>query len=893
MNGWAENNGQLRQHLITYNDPDIICLTEIHLKGDDKLWIDGYSYYGLNRKTLPTQRGSGGVGILVNHNLAKEHVVNGCYKLMDNVISVRLTNKISREETVVFCVYLPPDGSKYSKGNETILNKLTIEMYQHGSADYVYVCGDFNAQIGELNDDPLNTGIGINKHIPVDLTLNQQGQKLINFVSDIKGCILNGRIDVAKDFFTSVARHKGKAVVDYHISRQSDINAVKEMEVVSCIELIAKKGWEHLLSNHSHVSDHNLITMAVETLLCVNNNFNDKSLGGKNNLRAKVRRKVGVNYMTNDVTLRLLDDLLADMDSITNCQLEVDRCYSNAINFVLKEVNESCKDMGMKRKKTKFKEYWDSELSAKWKMMHECERIYQYHKKKKIQGGSLQIKWDSFKRAQSEFDQLLRKKKHAYNKGMMINIEKCDNCNPRKFWDYIKRLGPTKHKDIPWEVEINGELVTDKAMVLEKWRTDFKSLYKFTDTGFNDDFREGKMQELIKLRDLNEPDTAEFNRPLTYREVKYAIESSKNKKAIGIDLILNELMKKPAVIRLFYKFFSVCWKYELIPSKWRQAIIHPIPKMASSSIDLLKYRGLALQSCVYKILSNIINLCITNYLEQIGEIEDKQNGFRRNRSCLHHIHTLHTILNGQLAQGDDTILCFIDFRKAFDVTDRNLLYYNFASCGIRGKILNMIERIYQETENVIRINGMLSNTFTSEQGLRQEDNLSPVLFSLYINGLLRKIKESKLGVNLNGLTIGCLAYADDLVLVAHSGEHLQEMLNLVQDWCKQWRVLINVDKSKIMHVRKRSRKLDNRPFCLGAQKLETVSHYKYLGVLFDQHLTMEPARDQLSKAGSRALGQVIGKTRDNFDLGYHSFSKLFSTCMAPVLDYGNSVWAMG
>ena len=56
---------------------------------------------------------------------------------------------------------------------------------------------------------------------------------------------------------------------------------------------------------------------------------------------------------------------------------------------------------------------------------------------------------------------------------------------------------------------------------------------------------------------------------------------------------------------------------------------------------------------------------------------------------------------------------------------------------------------------------------------------------------------------------------------------------------------------------------------------------------------MTAAVNQLSKAGSRALGQILGKTKCNYDLGYVSYSKLFHSCVVPVLDYGSGVWSQG
>ena len=85
--------------------------------------------------------------------------------------------------------------------------------------------------------------------------MNAQGTKLLNFVSDIRGCIVNGRIDCSKNDYTSITTHKGLAVVDYHITRLEDLNTITSMAVVSCIELLSGLNKQHLISHNSRLPD--------------------------------------------------------------------------------------------------------------------------------------------------------------------------------------------------------------------------------------------------------------------------------------------------------------------------------------------------------------------------------------------------------------------------------------------------------------------------------------------------------------------------------------------------------------------------------------------------------------------------------------------------------------
>ena len=347
------------------------------------------------------------------------------------------------------------------------------------------------------------------------------------------------------------------------------------------------------------------------------------------------------------------------------------------------------------------------------------------------------------------------------------------------------------------------------------------------------------------------------------------------------------------MVNLLHKLFCLCWKNRLIPDIWRCAIIHLIPKNHLVSIDPLKYRGLSLQSCIYKILSNLINERIIRYLEEQKIIADEQNGFRAKRSCVHHIHTLVSLVKKQIHEHKQLFTCFIDFSKAFDVMDRDLLFMRLLENGIRGSIFSLIEQMYKNTTSVIRLNGCYSNELDSKHGVKQGDNLSQTLFILYINSLLRDLNSKKLGVNCGQINVCSLAYADDIVLISETADGLQSLMNTVNDWCKCWRVLINPLKTKVVHFRRKGTPVTTCGFKIGIKDIELTGQYKYLGLTLDEHLNFDEGISQLVGAGSRALSAVIGKTRNNFDLGYRSFTRLLNCCVMPVLDYASGVWSLG
>lgn len=313
----------------------------------------------------------------------------------------------------------------------------------------------------------------------------------------------------------------------------------------------------------------------------------------------------------------------------------------------------------------------------------------------------------------------------------------------------------------------------------------------------------------------------------------------------------------------------------------------PILKDASTDPRIpMNYRGVSLLSCISKIYSAFINQRITSHLDEHEVLADEQNGFRKNRSCEDHVFTLNSVIRNSKS----LFVAFIDLRKCFDFIDREMMLYKLLVHDIDGKVYNSVKSIYQNSESCVRLNGQLTNWFSCNTGVKQGDNLSPTLFSIFINDLVQDINELGLGVDLGGKKLSLLLYADDIAMIAKSEAELQRMLDKLHQWCKRWRVLINTNKSKCVHFRKGKIKRSNCNFTIGSNALETVDHYKYLGVTFHYNSCFNSNAELLAKSGGRALGQIIAKIHNNKYFGFTSYEKLFSSCVAPILDYGAGVW---
>ena len=204
---------------------------------------------------------------------------------------------------------------------------------------------------------------------------------------------------------------------------------------------------------------------------------------------------------------------------------------------------------------------------------------------------------------------------------------------------------------------------------------------------------------------------------------------------------------------------------------------------------------------MYKLFSSVLNTRLSKWIEENKILAEEQNGFRKGRSTVDQISSLTNIINTRKKKRMSTYCAFIDFKKAYDYVDRDILWHRLNNMGISGKIFNAIKALYNSVSACVRLNGLCSDWFEINVGLRQGCSLSPILFNLFLDDLACKIKAMGEGIDIGGEKVCLLLYADDMVLLSDSENGLQNMLNTMFDWCQDNAMVVNTNKSNIVHFR--------------------------------------------------------------------------------------------
>jgi hypothetical protein len=135
-------------------------------------------------------------------------------------------------------------------------------------------------------------------------------------------------------------------------------------------------------------------------------------------------------------------------------------------------------------------------------------------------------------------------------------------------------------------------------------------------------------------------------------------------------------------------------------------------------------------------------------------------------------YTLSQVVLKRLEMQKVTYLCFVDLRKAYDSVWREGLFRKLEEGGTPNKLVRLIRMWYGNVKARVRVNDVESDWFETKVGVRQGDTLSPLLFNIFINGIVEMVKEGGVGAALGDERVAILMFADDMVLFAE-GEELQ------------------------------------------------------------------------------------------------------------------------
>jgi len=784
-------------------------------------------------------------------------------------------------QTLVPCVcYLPPENSSRPFDVNNFYDKLLTDYYLYQNIGIVFICGDFNSRCGNFEDFIVGVD-SIPQRFVIDTKCNHYGELFVDFLINTNMCMLNGRFDKNDDDFTSVST-KGCSVVDYCVTPHDSFSSFSKFKVISVSDLISSIPDLHQFAT-SGVPDHSLLVWSVVT----DSGSQSDSSQPESHFDKFDFCNIPASFMCDTDTINTVNDVIVRLEDQSNSQSSLDSIYDEWCSILKTNMYDKVpyKKIVFTGKPSRLsrKAWWNETLSALWSEVTFAERKWL---KTTSRGYKAQAK-AIFVAKRKYFDRQVQRSKRKYWYEKQYNMDKDCKSDQSQFWKNIGKIGvKSVRKCIPMEiVNADGSTTTSIDDVLERWKTDFSSLFNVITVDDN--------QNETLFPDYVSDEYPVFNEDISILEVKHAVESANRGRAPGFDTIPVEVLNNDISVAFLHVLFNACFSSGRMPSVWGKCVINPIPKASSADArDPLSYRGISLASSMYKMYCSILNERLTKWAEENSLLVDEQNGFRKKRSTIDHISSLTSIIETRKKLNMSTYCAFIDFKKAYDSIDRFKLWRCLSDTGVSGKLFTSVRSLYTSVSSCVRVNSHHTDWFNVSCGLRQGCILSPLLFNFYINDLALLLKATGIGVDCDDDLICILMYADDIVLLADSEHDLQILLDSLSSWCAIKSMNINTTKSNIVHFRKPSVDRTNFIFTCGGATIDTVDSYVYLGVLLTEYLDYSKTAKYVAQSASRALGLVIAKCKSAGGYTFNVFTKLYESIVLPVICYSSCIWGV-
>ena len=298
-------------------------------------------------------------------------------------------------------------------------------------------------------------------------------------------------------------------------------------------------------------------------------------------------------------------------------------------------------------------------------------------------------------------------------------------------------------------------------------------------------------------------------------------------------------------------------------------------------LDCKNYRGIALLPQIGKIYERILEQRLRICVEK--ELGEWQYGFRPGRSTMDLIFTLKIMLEKAWEWDIDMFTVFLDLEKAFDRIQRGKLWRILGEeeYNVNTQLKKAIISLYDNCESRVGE----GTWFKVSSGVRQGSVLSPLLFIIYMDKIVKEIQKGYEGYQRH---IETLSYADDVAMVSRNKVYLQKAVDEWVNQLKNYDMKLNTRKSKVMVL---SRQRNNCEIYVEGNKLEEVNNFKYLGVNYNNAGQMQVEIDKRIAKYSKNLGLLYPLIKEKH-IPEKVKIQIYTTILKPILLYGSESWVL-
>ena len=723
----------------------------------------------------------------------------------------------------------------------------------------------------------LHIDITDNVKVTVGIIYRKPNTNVKEFQDDLLSVLQEMRVD----------KHKCVLLGDFNVNSLSEEDTVEEfLTSLQCIGLdqliqsptrVTKESAtliDHIYSNiniseihsgiiQSDVSDHFTVFAIFKNLA--------KVQSSKKIIQYRCYKKYDINVFREDLAAYNWEMVYNSKD-VNTAYLNFCSSFSNLCN---KHAPLVTKQLG---KKKSAKKPWISRGIMK------SIRVKYTMYSKVIKSNHRQDLVDKYKKYRNVLTTLLRNAKRNYYCDLLQNNMKDTN----KTWAIINELLAGKNRS-PRSTEVDR--------LIKKVHGENMQLTSQSDivNGFNDFFVNigPNLADELPNTDVAYGDflgqnieQSLFWKPITAVEIKSQVLLLDTKKACGHDNMPVQLIRDsaPYISHPLAYIFNLSLETGKVPDEIKIAKVTPLHKKGPRE-DPGNYRPISVLPVIGKVLEKLINIRLIQFLEKNDIFYYHQYGFRKKYSTkLSLINLINSTLKS-IDQGKVTLGMFIDFKKAFDTINHNILLGKLSSYGIRGLPLEWVKDYLSNRFQFVQCGQTLSERKKIRCGVPQGSVLGPTLFLIYINDLPTVTDYFNFRL-----------FADDSNLFhtfsADQGEiDVNEVNNNIQKihkWCTANKLTINSMKTNFMLICSRRKKIGiNGKLKIAGEEIKEVDVATFVGVHIDRHLSWKSHIRFVNQCIRKKVGVLF---RLRHFVPSRTLILLYKAFIQPHISYGIEVW---
>ena len=717
---------------------DILGLAEVR-------WKEGGEFIseGIKVGYAGGDKSQNGVAILMSDRVAR--CVTRVERVEDRMILVTIRGH--PVDITIMQVYMPT-STHDEEEVDAMYEKIERCLENIKGTDYVVVMGDWNAVVGEGEQEGIIGKFGLGSR-------NERGEKLTEFCKRQRLVATNTWFQQEKRrrYTWKAPGDRERYQLDYIMVRQRYRNSVKNSRT---------------LPGADADTDHNMVAMTVSL-----------------QLKFIIKRRIKTFKWNKEKIRTKMSELSERIEEKVETLKEGSTTEERWMKLKETVVKEATETVGF-QKSTEPRKPWitpemvkDMEERRKWKHQNTEKAKKEYKRlNNQLRRTTNKAREEWWKERCTELEILQEQGRHDLVYGKIKSLEKKKNMGG----------GNTiKDKD--------GRLLEDSGDIRKRWKEYVEELYTGNTSIEEEMEKQEKEQEEAQTEDTIGPEVMK-------EEVLAAIEDMKNGKAEGIDNIPIEMLRNLGekamneVVQLCQDIYNTGeW-----PEDFRQTIVIPIQKKRNA-INCEDHRTISLLTHASKILLRIITKRLQTKAETDKCLGEEQYGFRKGRGTRDAVAALRVIAERSIQHGQDIYICFVDYEKAFDRVDWKKLMRILRRIGVDWRERRLIGNLYMGQRVKIRIDGEFSEPATIGRGVRQGCPLSPILFNIYIEEIVREtLEELEEGVK---------------AMLAGSQEGLQMMMDRLNRISLNYDMKINIKKTKVTRISKRGEETINKEILTG------------------------------------------------------------------------------